>query len=517
VLLGDIPKRNAAFYPTKVAVVEGTVKLDFRELNRRINRLANAISGLPCRRGDRVAVLAHNCFQYVELYFACAKAGTPIVPLNYRLSGRELTYILNHSEARALFFGQKYLPVIEEIKRDLEYVAHLVCIDAAPAGIPHYESLLKMASDAEPEVPLSEEDVAILGYTGGTTGLPKGVMTTHRNVISSCYNCAVEMRLHPETVYLNAPPLFHAGDAMGMFAFSFVGGTNVVVDSFDPERVLRVIEEQRVTHPLLVPAMILALLRYPDVKKFDLSSLQTIIYGTAPMPFEPLLQALRVFGCGFAQIYGATETFVPISILKPEDHLVDGPEHLMKRMLSAGRSMIGVEVRIVGDDGKELPPGQIGEIAVRGANVMKGYWKQPELTEEVLKDGWYHTGDMGRMDELQYIYIVDRKKDMIISGGENIYPKEVEDVLFMHPAVADAAVIGVPDEQWGEAVKALVIKKPGMEVTEEELIDHCKRHLASYKKPKSVEFVSELPRSTAGKVLKNVLREKYWQGRERKV
>lgn len=241
-LLGDIPKRNARFYPTRAAVVEGSVRLDFRELNRRINRLANVISGLPCRKGDGVAVLAHNCFRYVELYFACAKAGTPIVPLNYRLSGRELTYILNHSEARALFFGQKYLPLVEEIRGDLECVAHLVCLDGGPAGIPQYEDLLRMASDAEPDVPLSEEDVAILGYTGGTTGLPKGVMTTHKNVISSCYNCAVEMRLHPDTVYLNAPPLFHAGDAMGMFAFSFAGGTNVVVDSFDPERVLRIIE-----------------------------------------------------------------------------------------------------------------------------------------------------------------------------------------------------------------------------------------------------------------------------------
>ncbi|MBC7106756.1 MAG: long-chain-fatty-acid--CoA ligase, partial [Firmicutes bacterium] len=479
--------------------------------------LANVISGLPCRKGDGVAVLAHNCFRYVELYFACAKAGTPIVPLNYRLSGRELTYILNHSEARALFFGQKYLPVVEEIRGDLECVAHLVCLDGEPVGIPQYEDLLRMASDAEPDVPLSEEDVAILGYTGGTTGLPKGVMTTHKNVISSCYNCAVEMRLHPDTVYLNAPPLFHAGDAMGMFAFSFAGGTNVVVDSFDPERVLRVIEGERVTHPLLVPAMILALLRYPGVKEFDLGSLQTVIYGTAPMPFDPLIRALGLFGCGFAQIYGATETFVPISILKPEDHVAEGPEDLMKRMLSAGRPMIGVEVRIVDDKGEELPTGQIGEIAVRGANVMKGYWKQPELTAEVLRDGWYLTGDMGRADELGYIYIVDRKKDMIISGGENIYPKEVEDVLFMHPAVADAAVIGVPDERWGEAVKALVIVKPGAQVTEEELIEHCKRHLASYKKPQSVEFMGEFPRSTAGKVLKNVLREKYWQGRERKV
>ncbi len=516
-MIGDIPRRNARLYRNRTAVIDGGVRLDFFQLNSRINRLANAILGLGLKKGDKVAVLNHNCYQYIELYFAAARAGTPIVPLNFRLSGKELSFIIHDSEARLLFTGKNYLPVIEKIWDELKDLRHIVCIDANLPGTENYEQIIEMASDAEPGDNIEEDDVAILGYTGGTTGLPKGVLTTHRNLISSCYNCAVEMNLYPGATYLNAPPLFHAGDAMGMFAFSFVGATNVIMNSFSPEEILRNIQQHRVTHPLLVPAMMLFILQYPGAEKFDLSSLETVLYGTAPMPVEPLKNAMRLFGCGFCQVYGATETFVPISMLKPEDHVLEGSGEDFRKMSSAGREVIGVRVKIVDNHGNEVKEGETGEIVVKGNNVMKGYWKRPDLTAEALKDGWYHTGDMGRMDELKYIYIVDRKKDMIISGGENIYPKEIEDVLFRHPAVADAAVIGVPDDTWGEAVKALVIKKDGIDVSEDELIEFCKGRLASYKKPKSVEFVSEFPRSTAGKVIKQELREKYWKGRDRKV
>ncbi len=278
-----------------------------------------------------------------------------------------------------------------------------------------------------------------------------------------------------------------------MFAFSFVGATNVILNASNIDIILKTIQEHKISHLMFVPTMILSIIEHPNIESYDLSSLKTIYYGTAPISIEPLKKAMSLFKCDFSQTYGMTETFVPISILKPEDHkLAGGPED-DKRMSSAGREVMGVKVKIVDNNGREVERGEIGEVVVKGKNVMKGYWNQPELTKEVLKDGWLYTGDMGKMDELRYIYIVDRKKDMIISGGENIYAKEVEDVLSSHPAVAVAVVIGVPDDKWGEAVKGLVIKKRGAEVSEEELISFCKSSLASYKKPKSVEFMIEFP------------------------
>jgi long-chain acyl-CoA synthetase len=516
-LIGDIPRRNAKLYPGKTAVEEGERSLTFAQLNERVNRLANVFLSLRADPADKIAVLNHNCLEYIELYFAAAKAGMPIVPLNFRYAKDELSYVINDSKAALLFFGGKYLPVIQEVKKEVGCIKHLVCIDKHLPGIQNYEEMLALASSADPLISLDENDLAILGYTGGTTGLPKGVMSTHRNVLASSFNTAIGRRLGPGGVFLNAPPLFHAGDANSMFAFSLAGCTNVVMNFFSPEDILRQIQDHRITHALVVPAMILFMLQFPGFHKFDLRSLQVLYYGTAPMPLEPLKEAMSKFRCGFSQTYGATETFVTISILQPEDHVLEGAAEDFKRMSSAGREVAGVQVKIVDESGSEVKQGQVGEITVKGHNVMKGYWNQPEMTAQVLKNGWYYTGDMGRMDELAYIYIVDRKKDLIVSGGENIYPKEVENVLFTHPAVAEAAVFGVPDDTWGEAVKAVVVKKQGHEVSGQELIEFCRQRLASYKKPKDVEFAQELPRSSAGKVLKRELRDRYWKDRQRKV
>jgi len=516
-LIGDIPRRNAKLYPKKAAVVENDIEINFYDLNRRVNRLANALSGFGLKKGDKVAVLNNNCYQYVELYFALAKAGTPVVPLNYRSSKEELTYILNHSEARMLIFGNKYSGMVEDIKGEASDIKRYVCIDSKIPGAENYEDMIGRASEAEPDVQLDEDDGVVLGYTGGTTGLPKGVVTTHKNIVTSCYNCALEIMMPPDSVYLNAPPMFHAGDAMGMFGFSFVGATNVVMGVFSPEDVLKNIQKHRVTHPLFVPAMIMFILQFPEIDKYDTSSLDTILYGTAPMPIKPLKKAMEVFGCKFLQVYGSTETFVPISMLKPEDHVLEGSQEDFQRMESAGREVIGVEVRVVNNDDRDVKTGKIGEIVVRGNNVMKEYWRAPELTEGALRNSWYHTGDMGMMDDENYIFIVDRKKDMIISGGENIYPKEIENLLLRHPAVQETAVIGVPHDVWGEEVKALVIKKESAELTEEELIEYCKGSLPGYKCPRSFEFRKEFPRSSAGKVLKKALREEYWKAKERKL
>ena len=516
-LVGDIPIRNAGFYPNKTAIIEGKDKFTFTQFNERVNRLGNAILGLGLVKGDRIAVLNHNCYQYLELYFASAKIGIPIVPLNYRVNLNELMYVLSDSGARSIFFGKDYLPPVEKLRKENIRVDHFICIDKAIPGMKNYEEMISRSSATEPLVPIHEEEMAILGYTGGTTGKPKGVMTTHRNIITSCYNTALERALPSDAVFLNVPPLFHAGDANSMFAFSFIGATNAIIHSSNIDVILKTIEEYKITHLIFVPTMMLSLLEHPNVEAYDLRSLKAIFYGTAPLSVAPLKKAMKILNCAFSQTYGMTETFVPISILKPEDHLLEGSPEEVQRMSSAGREVMGVQVKIVDDHGGEVTIGQIGEIVAKGNNVMKGYWNQPEMTEQVLKDGWLHTGDMGRMDQHRYLYIVDRKKDMIISGGENIYAKEVEDVLSSHPAVAQVAVIGVPDNKWGEAVKALVIKKRGAEVSEEELIGFCKTRLASYKKPKSIEFVKDFPKSTAGKVLKRELREEYWQGRDRKI
>ncbi len=516
-LVGDIPGRNAGFYPHKTAIIEGKTKLTFAQFKERVNRLGQAILGLGLVKGDRIAVLNHNCHQYIELYFALARIGVPVVPLNYRYNANELLYVLRDSGARSIIFGKEYLPAIENIKKENSPLEHFICINDSLPGMKNYEEIISEASANEPSVTVEEEDIAILGYTGGTTGKPKGVMTTHRNIITSCYNTAVERALTPNAIFLNVPPLFHAGGANSMFAFSFLGATNVILDSFNIEGLLKAIQDYKVTHLVFVPTMILSLLEYPNIGAHDLKSLKTVYYGTAPISIEPLKKMMKLLKCEFSQTYGMTETFVPISILKPEDHVLEGSAEDYRRMFSAGREVSGVQVKIVDDQGKEVETGQIGEIVVKGKNVMKGYWNQPELTREVLKDGWLYTGDMGKMDELRYIYIIDRKKDMIISGGENIYAKEVEDVLSAHPAVAQAVVIGVPDDKWGEAVKGLVIKKKGAEVNEEELISFCKTRLASYKKPKSIEFVNDFPKSTAGKVLKRELRQKYWEGRDRRI
>jgi long-chain acyl-CoA synthetase len=515
--ISDITRKNASLYPNRVALIDGYVKIKFSEFNQRVNRLANAIVNLGLSKGDRIAVLSENTYQYMELYFACAKAGLPIVPLNYRSASEELVYVISDSSAKLIFFGSRYLNVVKEIEKRCSSITGLICINQELSDLLFYEDLLKKSASTEPDVKIEEDDIVVLGYTGGTTGRPKGVMTTHKNLVSSCFNIAIAVKNRPGNIYLDVAPMFHAGDAMAMFAFFFVGGTNVMLSAFSPEAVVKTIEQQSVTHVLLVPAMILAILRYPQLSDFNIKSLECVIYGTAPMPTEPLRKAIQIFPCKFLQVYGATETFVPMSILSSEDHVLQGSPEQIRRMSSAGREVIGVEIKIADDHDKEVPIGDMGEVIVRGDNVMKGYWKLPELTSETLRNGWYHTGDIGKMDEDRYVYIVDRKKDMIISGGENIYPQEIENVLFQHPGVADAAVIGVPDDTWGEAIKALIVRTAGSTVTEAELLEYCKQNLASFKKPHSVDFVDHLPHSTAGKLLKYEIRAQYWKDRDQKV
>lgn len=515
-LLGDIPERNAKFHPQKCAVIDGDVQISCAKFYERVKQLGSAILSMRLVKGDRVAVLSHNCYQYFELYFACATIGTPLVPLNFRFNQNELLYVIQDSGAKAIFFAKEYAPSIDFLKQNSTDIDHFVCINDSIPRMQNYEEVLCSASMIKDEADIAEDDIAVLGYTGGTTGKPKGVMTTHRNIITSCYNTALERGLTANDIFLNIPPVFHAGGANSMFAFAFLGATNVFLNTSNIDLILKTAEKYRVTDFVLVPTMIMSLLENTNISKYDLRCLKAIYYGTAPISVEPLKRLMKLMNCKLSQTYGMTETFVPISILKPEDHFVEG-DVAVQRMASVGRPVMGVKIKIVDDHGKEVATGCVGEIIVKGKNVMKGYWKQPGLTAEVLKNDWLSTGDMGRVDDLGYLYIVDRKKEMIISGGENIYAKEVEDVLFCHSAVANAVVIGVPDEKWGEAVKGLVIVKKGCDVSEKELIDFCKERLASYKKPRSIEFMQDFPKSTAGKILKRELRQKYWKDKDKKI
>lgn len=516
-LLQDLLRRNAKLFPNKTAVVFQNNRFNFRELQERTNRLANGLMHLGVQKGDRVGVLLNNCHQYVELYFATPKAGAIITPLNYRLAGRELSWIINNAEANVFIFQENYFPTVEAIKSELKSVNHYICTEGDRQGLVNYEELIAQSSAEEPEVDVHDEDVMSIFYTSGTTGKPKGAMLTHRNMISNSQVINIEQKIKVGDVFLIISPLYHTITPACMYAHMYRGNTNVAIDRFDPQLMLEAIQNERVTHVFLVPAMITFTLEYPEIKKFDLSPLRMIWYGGSPMPVNRIKQAKGVFGCELGQGFGMTEIgpcFV--SVLSPEDHIVLSPEQ-ERRLISVGRNYSNTEVKIVDDADREVPIGTVGEICVQGPNVMKGYWRMPQESAEALKGGWFHTGDLGRFDEEGFLYVVDRKKDMIISGAENIYSAEVENALSSHPAVLEVAVIGVPDEKWGEAVKAVVVLREGMKATEEELIEHCKQRLASYKKPKSIDFMERLPRNVMGKILKTELREKYWKGYEKRV
>lgn len=519
-LLNDMLTRAVRQYGNHRALVEGDFRLTYNELNERVQRLAAALQGLGLNHGDHVAVLAHNSFRYMEIYLACSMAGVVIAPINIRLSPHETAFILNDAEARALLLGGDFLPVLEKIHGKLETIDHVIQMDGVLGeGCVPYEDLL---SAADPGAVLlrgwQEDDTAWLCYTGGTTGLPKGVMLTQGNIVANIRHTIQYAEFNERDVWIHVCPMFHLSDSWACFSFTLLGAFHVFMEKFDPERCLGLIEEHKVTAINLVPTMINLVLDHPLARETDLSSLRRMITGASPMPVERLRAAIELFGPILLQTYGQTETspFVLATTLrgtKPE-----GTEEDVLRLASAGREIIGVEVRVVNAIGEPVKPGgEVGELIVRGPNTMKGYWKRPEETAQTLVDGWIHTGDMATIDDEDWIFIVDRAKDMIISGGENVYSTEVENALYRHPDVREAAVIGVPNDKWGELVKAMVVRRPGRETTAEELIAHCHEWIAGYKCPKSIDFLAELPKSGAGKILKSELRKPYWEGKERRV
>lgn len=511
-LLGDILRRNAKLYPDKTAIVFGARRYSYREVNDRVRRLANGLRANGIGRGDRVGLLEWSSPQYLELYIAVPKIGAVLVPLNYRLVGRELEYIINDAEAKMLIAGEEFVGLVRTIRPNLKTVASFFCIGEATSGMDRYEAMITGFPLEVPEMDVEDGDVAVQMYTSGTTGRPKGAMLSHKNLMSNYMGRLVDLKLDKDDVFLNSLPYFHVAAEFAILPL-YVGATLVIQSKFDPGPFLDAIETEKVTVTGAVPSMVQILMEYMDEhpRDYDLSSVRIFFYGASPMPVVLLKKAINRFKCNFLHSYGLTEASPGVTFLKPEDHILEGPEEKVRRLASCGREVFNVEARVVNERGIDIEPVEVGEIIVRGDNVMKGYWKLPEETAETIKDGWLHTGDMATVDAEGYIFIVDRKKDMIISGGENIYPREVEEVLYAHPSILEAAVIGVPDERWGEAVKAFVVLEEGQKVSEEEIIDFCKENLASYKKPKSVEFVDTLPRNPLGKVLKKDLRKRYWK------
>jgi long-chain acyl-CoA synthetase len=512
-------RRAAQNFGERTAVIDGDTRFAWRDVDRRVRRLSRGLRQLGVQPGERIALLLVNGYRYLELYYAIPSVGALVVPLNYRLAEPELAAILDDSGARMLVVDDSSVLAGQHLG-ELAPVRMLYAgSGAAPVGMLSHEELIGNASYEDNDLhPPLDDDLVGLFYTGGTTGRAKGVMLSHKNLATNALHATIEFRYTSDTNYLHVAPMFHLADMASTFAVTMLGGCHTILDRFSPVAVLETIQRARVTHTGLVTTMVNALIQAPELGDYDLSSWSQLLYGAAPIPVALLKRAMELFPCDFVQGYGMTEASPALTRLTPEDHrrgIAEPGTVWERRLASAGQSDVGVDVRVVDEVGREVAPGEVGEVIARGPNIMQGYWNQAEETAYGLRDGWLHTGDLAIVDEGNYIYIVDRKKDMIVSGGENIYSTEVEGALYSHPAVLEAAVIGVPDPTWGERVHAVVVLKSQHSVAAEELIRRCRQCMAGYKVPRSVEFMQALPKSGAGEILKAELRHKFWLDQEK--
>ncbi|AOV07152.1 long-chain-fatty-acid--CoA ligase [Sporosarcina ureilytica] len=507
----------ARSYPDKIAVVGGNHRYSYQQLEIRTAKVKASLSKLGAKKGDRIGLLLLNDFRYLELMYGATALGAIIVPMNTRFSVEEHIYVLEDAGVEILYVNKEFLTLIPEIQKRVPTIRHIILAedenDQALLENKQVESYEKLLVSEPIEIltydDIHEEDIAGLFYTGGTTGRSKGVMLSHKSLVANAMHVVINFKNKKEDIYLHAAPMFHLADQASTFAVTLTGGTHVTLRQFTPKGFLEIVEQERVSMTMLVPTMINMILHSADFEKYDTSSLQFILYGASPMATELLKKTMNLLPrISLIQAYGMTEAAPILTLLLPEDHNVSNEQN-EKRLTSCGKPVQLVDMKVVGPDGNELPTNEIGEFVARGPNIMNGYWRLEDETSKVLQDGWYSTGDMGYMDEDGYFYVVDRAKDMIISGGENVYSVEVEQALYMHPAVLECAVFGAPDKEWGEVVRAAVVLKPGVTSSEEEILTFLRTKVANYKVPKSIEFLLELPKSGAGKILKRVIRDQF--------
>ncbi len=502
--------RTLADCPDKAALIVGSRQCTFQELGERSRRLGNALLALGLSKSDRVAVLSRNSIESAESFISLPNAGFILVMLNFRLSPSELRTVLIDARASALVVNEEYVSHVEEIRHNLVFVKHCIFIgDKAgmPKGWLHYEDLIKDASSLEPAVEIAEDDLAALMYTSGTTGAPKGCMVTHRNLYHVGKTMFREMEMQRDDTGIIPTPLFHASGVVVLMNGIYTGVTSVVMPRWDVEDFVRLVREHKVTTGVLATPMLMFLINHPKADRFDLRSLRRVLFAGAPVTPVVFEKAIHRFGNIFMHGFGTTETVGSISILKTNDvavALAGGNKGILE---SCGKSYDGMHAEVVEEGGAPVAPGTVGEIRVRGVGTTLGYWNKVDETRKAFRDGWFYTADLARVDDQGFIYVVGRKKDMIITGGENVFPAEVESVLYKHPAVTQSAVIGLPDETWGESVTAIIVKRADAQVTESEIRTFCRKEIAGYKVPKKVIFMDALPMSASGKLLKNKLRE----------
>ncbi len=516
--IADIIRTHGADRPDAVALELDGRSLTFGELDARSSQVAQALRASGVSRGDRVAFIDKNSAEWFEVSFGLAKLGAVNVSVNWRLAPAEMAQIIGDAQARVVIVGPEFVDHVEKIEDELRHVDTVIAIGGHDRW-PAYQDWVGGHPSEDPAVPPAGDDIAFQLYTSGTTGLPKGVMLTNDNFFQGIGGISSQWRFTDDSVNLAMMPMFHIAGAGWAMVGLFHGCRTVVLRDIDPARILAVIAEFGITNAFMVPAVIQFVLMTPGVESTDFSSLRTLVYGASPITDKVLIQGIETFGCEFIQVYGLTETTGAITQLDGADH---DPENRPQLLRSCGRPYPWVEMRAVDGEGNDVPTGQVGELWTRSHQNMAGYWNNPAATADaVTPDGWFRTGDAGFLDEDGFVYLHDRVKDMIVSGGENVYPAEVENVLMKHPAVADVAVIGVPDAKWGEAVKAIVVPAPDSGVATDELeatlIAFARESLAGYKLPKSVDFAEVLPRNPSGKLLKRELREPYWQGVDRRV
>jgi len=505
--LDEIVRRNSLRTPDKLAISMDEKTLSWRQLDMRVNQLANAFTQNNLVKGDRVAILSANCPEYLEIYFAIARSGLIAVPVNYRLTSDELVEILQHAEPKLLVVANEFLQQAQEVQGRVSSLHDLWLIaESEKEGIANYESALQAGSKTIVESRADEKDCFAIFYTSGTTGLPKGAMVSHYNLEMNGYNQIIADSASAEDSNLISSPIYHMGAVFMAITYMMLGCTQYILSKFTAEGWLALMQSSKASVSLLIPTMINAVVNDKKFDDYDLQNLRLIFYGGGPMPPAVLKRAINGLNCSFNQGYGLTET-LEATFLGPNDHVPDGNPEQQKRLGSCGQEAVGAEVRIVNDEAEELAKNEIGEIIIRSRSVISAYWNLPEESEKAIRNGWFFTGDLGYLDEDRYLYVVDRKKDMVISGGVNIYTREIESRLFQHPAILEAAIIGLADDEWGEIVTAVVVLKDDENVESEELIAFCAEKLASYKKPKKVLFIESLPKNPSGKVLKRELRQ----------